>query len=154
MNWLRKAAALDFSKSDDDQFETGRPVEFPSLRFNQPAPDMGDRYQQHIEPAGRYIIKNENDPSYEPPEPWIKDTISFQNPLVIPFNTKPDNSAYDEFSWKHRLADHYGKTGLELSLALIDDGYDGIVTVYIDPDGNPRYTKEIVDLRPIIAQYR
>lgn len=154
MSWLTKISVLEHSKSGDEEFETGRPVEFRHLRYEEPAPNMGERFQQHIEPAGKYIIQNENDSSYIPPKPWSTGKTSFSNPLVLPFNLKPNNSTYDEHSWKMQLYNHYGKTGLELSWAIIEDGYDGIVTIYIDDRGQPTYTKEIVDLRPIIEVFK
>lgn len=155
MNWLKRAAIdLHQVKTDDDRFETGRAVEFPYLRNKQKAPFLGEMYQQHIEPAGRYMVFNEM-PGDRETETWEIGTAQFSNPLVIAFNSVPDAHSYDETSWKARLSRAYGgKTGLRLSKAIIKDGYDGIVTVYIDPNGKPRYTKEIVDLRPIIERLK
>jgi len=152
MNWLERIAhRLDVVTTDDDRFQSSQPVDFHYMRGTKPSPDFGEKFQQHIEPAGRYMVSDDYPEREDESGFWEKGKISFANPLVIAFNTAPDNSAYDDNNWKMRLHKAYGGlTGLELSKAIIANGYDGIVTVYIDPDGKPRYTKEIVDLRPII----
>ncbi|MCA9244511.1 MAG: hypothetical protein KDA32_11180 [Phycisphaerales bacterium] len=59
-------------------------------------------------------------------------TLTFHNPLVI------EN---DSLQWKKTLSDAYGgKTGKALSLALLRDGYDGVVTV------DNGHASEILDL--------
>jgi len=121
------------------QFETGKPVTFQYMRSKAKAPSLGAKFQQDIEPAGRYLIHNE-DPGSRAEERWEIGKITLQHPLVIKFNPV-NNVSYDEDSWKANLAQHYGKTGKALSKAIVDDGYDGIVTV-----GQGPYTKEIVDL--------
>jgi len=154
VNWLQRIAhRVDTVTTDNEMFQSGTPIEFNYMRGTQKSPYFGERFQQHIEPAGRYMIYDD-DPS-RPDESgfWERGKVNFANPLVIPFNSKPDNSAYDDTNWKMALHKAYGGLkGVALSKAIIADGYDGIVTVYIDPDGKPRYTKEIVDLRPIIEQ--
>lgn len=122
-------------------FKTGVPVEIRFLRNTSkaPAPTLDDRYQQRIEPAGRYMIHN--------PDPgqlsagWEKGVVTFEHPLVIWFN-RHAGVYYDDFSWKKQLEKHYKKRGRALSRAIAADGYDGIVTVM--PDSND--TREIVDL--------
>jgi len=121
------------------KFETGKPVTFQYLRGRDKAPFFGPTYQQDIEPAGRYLIHNE-DPGDRAEDRWEVGQITFHNPLVIKFNPVDDVS-YDENSWKARLAKHYKKIGKNLSKAIVSDGYDGVVTV-----GQGPYTKEIVDL--------
>lgn len=125
------------------RFETGTPVEFDFVRNTEASPNMGERFQQHIEPAGRYIPQRETD---EQPPGWESGRVSFRNPLVLQFNTTPFNG-YDENSWKAALSRAYGgKRGKALSAAIAKDGHDGIVTVSMGPDG-PFDTREIVDLR-------
>jgi ribosomal protein S18 acetylase RimI-like enzyme len=76
---------------------------------------------------------------------WETGTVTFDNPLVLAFNTGAGH--YDENSWKAHLADYYhGLTGLGLTRALLSDGYDGIVTV--ETVRGQSYTSEIVDLCP------
>lgn len=132
----------------DIVFETNVPVEFPFVHMVQETPKMGDMFQQHIDPAGRYMTYNETGQT-----PAIKTDrmeaqygmAKFENPLVIVFNTG-DEFGYNEHSWKARLNEHYGKSGKALSRAIAADGYDGIVTVRHDVD--PPVVSEIVDLRP------
>lgn len=97
--------------------------------------NLGDRFQQDIEPAGRYVTESAG----FTPEGWESGTIRFETPLVIPFS---ETGRYDETSWKARLSEQYNATGQELSQAIAADGYDGIITE--DADGT---TREIVDLR-------
>jgi len=100
------------------------------------APDFKDTYGQDIEPHGKYVTKIEEGTS--PVEGWEHGEIEFTNPLIIPWG---QGGYSDKDNWKQVLRDRYNKTGLELSNALIADGYDGIITT--DPDGS---TMEIVDL--------
>ncbi len=136
-------------------FKTGVPVTFRYLRNTRPAPYLGSKHQQDIEPAGKFMLHQE-----EPGDVarrWETGVVRFDRPLVIWFNTDPDPERfvyYSEHSWKARLAKHYGLTGVDLSRALLADGYDAIVTVgrYQDPRGRraPIFdTREIVDLRVI-----
>jgi hypothetical protein len=138
--WIEKSG-LHFATGSDQgvQFETGKPVEFPYVRNTEGAPFFGSKYQQDIEPAGRYLLHNSHPGDQN--EGWETGTVRFENPLVIKFN--PDNdTSYDEHSWKAQLHRHYGKTGKDLSDAIRDDGFDGIVTI-----GQGAYAKEIVDLK-------
>jgi hypothetical protein len=127
-------------------FQTGVPVTFQFFRGTRPAPDMGSKYQQDIEPAGRYMIHNPTPgdlaPGYE------TGMVSFGSPLVIWLNDGDGERIYDRHSWKARLATHYGAAGADLSRAILDDGYDGVVTVSLY-NGRPLDTREIVDLRPL-----
>ena len=140
--WLEDISQLPLTTATEQgiKFETGRPVTITYLRNNDVAPNLGSTYQQDIEPAGRYMIHNE-----EPGETgdyWEVGQITFRNPLVIAFNTG-GFGGYDTGSWKYKLHEYYGgKTGKQLSRAILQDGYDGIVTV--GPENS--YTKEIVDL--------
>jgi hypothetical protein len=131
------------------KFETGTPVTFEFLRNNEKAPNFGSKFQQDIEPAGRYVIQKEVD---HVPHGWEAGEITFNKPLVLPFNTGAFGG-YDDKSWKAQLSREYGgKTGKELSQALAADGYDGIVTVSIGPDGKSYDTREIIDLRMFSKQ--
>jgi hypothetical protein len=123
-------------------FKTGQPVSFhfvrnteSSKKFNIPK----ERFQQNIEPAGRYMIHNPDSGDLAPK--WEEGDVTFRNPLVIKFNTGAE-FGYNEHSWKAVLHKHYGKTGKALTNALIRDGYDGIVTV-----DNQSHTREIVQLK-------
>lgn len=107
-------------------FETGVPVTFEFVRNTVPSHQFGTEFQQHIEPAGRFMLVREV--SGPPPSGWESGTVTFEHPLVIAFNTQ--GGGYDEHSWKAKLSAAYrGKKGRALSRALLADGYDGIVTV-------------------------
>lgn len=122
------------------RFKTGVPVDVRFIRGTRraPPPLLDDRYQQRIEPAGRYLLHNPEPGDL--PRDWVSGVAHFNNPLVIAFNLTP-GELYDAGSWKMQLASHYGKRGRALSRAIAKDGYDAVVTVM--PDGD---TREIVDL--------
>jgi hypothetical protein len=125
-------------------FETGRPVTFTFSRNLEPSPkskhNTEDRFQQKVEPVGRYVsIVSENT---KPLPGGMVGTITFNNPIVMKINTGSDNGVYDENSWKMNLSRAFGgKKGKPLSIAIAKAGFDGIVTV--DKYG----TSETVDLR-------
>jgi hypothetical protein len=103
---------------------------------------MGEQFQQHIEPAGRFMLTSEGADTSRLPPGWAAEDVHFENPLVVPFNTGPEGSAYDATNWKARLSqEHGGKTGVALSDAIRAAGHDGIVTM------KGTETAEIVDLR-------
>lgn len=118
-------------------FETGRPVSFPFIRNTEKAPYLAGRFQQDIEPAGRYLLLDE-DPNRPLVRGWVRGDVSFDAPLVLRWG-----EAYDETSWKYAIAEHYRTTGRALSRRILKDGFDAIVTV-----GDDGLTREIVDLRP------
>ena len=100
-----------------------------------PAPGPDDKYLQNVEPAGRYLTEDEV-PGDTPPEGWQQENKTFSNPMFMNFNSTVEGG------WKRELSDKYdGKTGEELSKAVADDGFDGIITV--DENGA---TQEIVDI--------
>jgi GNAT superfamily N-acetyltransferase len=132
------------------RFESGVPVTFPFFRNTERAPHFGGRFQQDIEPAGRYMLLR-NKLVTELPKTWMSGTVTFHKPLVLAFNTNPDGG-YDDTSWKAQLTRAYGRTGRALSQAVLRDGYDGIVTVQLDSRGRPMHTKEIVDLSVLRTQ--
>lgn len=128
------------------RFATGEPVTFPYMRSTEKAPFFGERFQQTIEPAGRYMLLRGSVASPELPG-WQYGTVTFRSPIVLAFNADPDApDLYNETSWKALLSEHYGATGGALSDRLLEDGYDGVVTVWLTPSGQPSYTKEIVQL--------
>lgn len=121
------------------KFVTGKPVTFRYTRNIESAPNLGAKYQQDVEPAGRYLLVD-NDPGHTLPE-WEKGTASFRSPLVLTLNSGTEG-IYDEKGWKARLHQHYGEKGERLTQAIIRDGYDAIVTTFRG------YTREIVALKP------
>ena len=123
-------------------FRTGTPVEFRYVRSTARAPYFGGRYQQDIEPHGRYLLHNE-DPG-DLARDWETGLVRFAAPLVIAFNVC-ESGAYDECSWKAQLLAVYRRRGLALSRAILHDGFDAVVTVGTHR-GQPVDTREIVDL--------
>lgn len=136
----RRGFDLELATSDEEgvHFETGVPVTFRFVRNTEKSPRFGATFGQDIEPAGRYLLHNE-DPG-DLPRGWQSGTVTLRSPLVIPLTGDPDK-IYGPLGWKARLRDAIGKTGRALSSDLIRRGYDGIVTV--DSGG---YTREIVIL--------
>ena len=138
-----KIKGLAKTTESGKDFETGKAVTFEYIRNTQKSPDMGERFQQHIEPAGKFMQTKPS--TFVPMKNMISGEITFNNPLVIEFNTGTEKTAYDENNWKARLSKAFGnKTGVELSKAIADSGYDGIVTI-----GQHGETSEIVDLTSI-----
>lgn len=135
-----KVEGLAEATERGSEFKTGQPVTFEFIRNTEKAPDMGERFQQHIEPTGRFMQTKPR--TFEPMAGLVAGEITFESPLVIEFNTGTEKTAYDENNWKARLSKAFGnKTGMELSKAIRDTGYDGIVTI-----GQHGETSEIVDL--------
>jgi hypothetical protein len=130
---------LDSITQQGKLFKTGVPVKFTFVRNTESSPNFGATYGQDIEPAGRYMLHNE-DPGDTPG--WVSGSIKFNSPLVLKLTM--GGSAYGPQGWKARLSKYYGgEKGKALSKAIRRDGYDGIVTI---DDGKFRGTAEIVDL--------
>lgn len=130
-------------------FKTGVPVTFPMMRNLQPSPKLGkgqpDRYQQGVEPAGRYMLHDSAGQAEQGKlsPGWASEKVTFRNPLVVPLNTGGKGEIYGDDSWKMNLSREFNnKKGSSLSNAIAKAGHDGIVTV--DGRGN---TSEIIDLR-------
>jgi hypothetical protein len=138
----RRTLDLDLAVSTEEgkRFETGVPVTFRFVRNTEKSPYVGATFGQDIEPAGRYLLHNEDPGALA--RGWETGIVSLRSPLVIPLSGDPD-AIYGPLGWKARLAEATGKKGRALSADLIRRGYDGIVTV--DDSG---YTREIVLLKP------
>ncbi len=105
-------------------FETGKPVEFPYIHNKEPSPDMGERFGQHLEPAGKYMVHTGH---HENLRPSLEAGVHrFENPLVIEWGT----TSGEAHGWKSKLSKAFGgKTGATLSKAIRKHGHDGVVTV-------------------------
>lgn len=126
------------SESDIDKVASGQPVTFnfqhntdsASKHFGKPK--KGDPFKREFEPSGRYVTVASERQLGNLPDGFISGEITLNNPLVV------RNSG---MQWKQNLSEQYGgKTGKELSKALISDGYDGVITT---EDG--KYISEIVE---------
>jgi NUDIX domain len=132
------------------RFATGEPVTFPYMHSTESAPYLGAQYGQDVEPAGFYLLSDTSRAAEHPTPGWEYGEISFQSPLVLAMTTTDDpmEPVYGPNGWKARLHRAYGLGGADLSRALLADGYDAIVTVWVQGD-QPGGTREIVDLRPV-----
>jgi hypothetical protein len=118
-----KSTAID----NGNKFETGVPVTFNYAHNTESAtaifgkPNKNSAYGRGYEPSGEFVTVLGKMPTKEFMfEGMEYGTISFQNPLVI------EN---DGLNWKKTLSEDFGGlTGKKLSMAVIDAGYDGIVT--------------------------
>lgn len=144
----RRRTLGDLTKVDEYgvSFETGKPVTLRFIRNTERSPNFGARFQQDIEPAGRYFT-HAPPGNHEPPRGWERGEVSFKNPLVLEFNE--GDGHYDERSWKAWLQRKFRKKGRALTCALKKAGHDGIVTVGVDRARRPIDTLEIVDLRVV-----
>ena len=146
LGMFSKPSRADFS-SETNIPTSGKPFRFTYLRNNERAPNMGERFGQHIEPAGRYMTQASSGAAYlkeQFPKQYETGEIEFKNPLVI----ESGGGYEDATNWKQVLSRQYGgKKGKALSQAIRDAGFDGIVTVEPSRGANrPAHTSEIVDL--------
>lgn len=128
-------------------FETGKPVTFTFLRNTEKSPNLGAKYGQDIEPAGKYLLHNPDAESWTKGpggNRWETGKVTFEKPLVLAL-TDDENAIYGPTGWKAKLvAASGGLKGKRLSCFLRQHGYDGIVTT-----DKTNYTREIVDLRVV-----
>ena len=121
-------------------FETGVPVTFKyvhntasytALLGKKGKPPIDSPYGRGYEPSRQYLTVVGRHPAERRSEMEYGE-VTFNNPLVI------DN---DSLNWKKQLSDSFGgKTGKYLSEAVIQAGYDGIVTT------ENGHTSEVVNL--------
>jgi hypothetical protein len=102
--------------------QTGKSVKYHYTHSIEPAPDRGKEFAQDIEPSGKYIApSSEKLPKLKGLEKGI---VEFKNPLVLEHKTTRHGG------WKTDLSNMYdGKTGTELTEAILNDGHDGIITL-------------------------
>lgn len=129
---------------DGKEFKTGLPVTFDFVHNTQSAtklfgkPKKDSQFGRYFEPHGRYVTAVKNKETSKLNDKMISGTITFNNPLVI------DNN---NLNWKEDLSKAFGGLrGKKLSMALIQKGYDGVVTVDYLRHNNMPYVSEILDL--------
>lgn len=89
---------------------------------NQNTQNYGSTYGQNIEPAGEYMSMDTSQGKHKIAG-YEYGTILFKKPLVLEHINTGDTG------WKKTVSDMYnGLTGKKLTDALIEDGYDAIVT--------------------------
>ncbi|UOF79907.1 hypothetical protein [Caudoviricetes sp.] len=110
------------------------------FRNTEKAPNKGMKFGQDIEPTGKYMnLADEGQSLDNLPKTWEVGEIKFNNPLVIELKTTGHGG------WKTDLSNRYGGlTGKKLSKAIVNDGYDGIITY----DG--ANTAEVVSLKDFV----
>ena len=89
-------------------------------------PDKDSPYDRGFEPSGEYFTPTEGrvGDNLDPVTGLESGVHRFKNPLVIEAGSYGKPS-----SWKRVLSERYGGlTGRDLSRAIIEDGYDGILT--------------------------
>ena len=134
-----------------EYFATGYPVTLKYTHRQQPRVDMGTQFGQHIEPHGMYVVhghhgqEGEHEESSLGNEPFTVKTIhgiiKINNPLVV------QHGGYGENGWKQRLVNLYnGKIGEELSMAIMEDGHDAIITVDSYTSSAGKDTKEVSEI--------
>jgi hypothetical protein len=133
---------VQFIKENDDYDYRSHvgPRTFDYIRNNNDAKkkfNFGTRFNQHIEPHGRYMLEKPASYKHYPSNELEQGTVHFKNPLVMPWG-----GSYNEpTNWKNVLHKQYGKKGRALSKALVHKGHDAIITH--DPNG---HSNEVVDL--------
>lgn len=105
-------------------FKTGQSATFHYTRNLTSAGQapLGMDFGQDIEPAGEYMVIDQDKLSES--DGWESGTISFNNPIVLEHkSTRSDG-------WKRDLSEMFsGKTGKDLTSAIKQGGYDGIITI-------------------------
>lgn len=125
--------------------ETPGPFTFEYFRHLKKSPNMGSRFGQDIEPAGKYMnIKSSGADELirQFPNKYETGNLTFNNPMLL-IQDSP-------LEYKKILSEKYGGlTGKKLSKAIIKDGYDGIIT----KSSNPMYGYgEIISLQDFIKK--
>ena len=134
MNWLRfsnpstSLPDLGLTRVIENgiRFETCVPVTFRYVRNTEKSPYFGACYGQDIEPAGRYVIHNEDPGTL--PRGWETGSLSFSCPLVLDLG--PTDAVYGPEGWKARLHRVFKSKGAALTRKLRARGFDGIVTTH------------------------
>ncbi len=126
---------------------TGKPYDFHSVRNTEKSPNAGSRFGQDVEPAGKYMVESSPESAKGLDPKFEHGPARLESPLVLPFG----GGYGEESNWKNVLSKQFdGKKGKELSQAVRDAGYDGIITTEPSTGPNrPAHTSEIVDLRSI-----
>ena len=101
--------------------ELNEQLELPIMKNMEPAPNMGSRFGQDVEPAGTYVShfekgNNPNAPNHKYGKALIK------KPLFIDVN---DDTL---IQYKRELADKYKAKGKTLTKKLMNQGYDALIT--------------------------
>lgn len=134
------------AKVNGQTVQTGQPVTFRFLHNKESAtkiygkPKKDSHFDRGFEPSGRFVTEARSNAPYlleNFPQQYETGELTFENPIVIDWGSYGTDA-----SWKRRLSTLYGNIrGKKLSQAILDDGFDGIITT--DKDG---HSSEILDL--------
>lgn len=143
----RQVAYLPFGKAEGDATPMSLP--YSHRRSLTPTPNLGETFNQHLEPAGKYL--SYHDPSWPRAakmgqhqlQSWYEyGTVHFKNPLVHQMQPHENLNA-----WKAAVsAAHGNRTGRVLSNHLRKLGHDGIVVRRSKDDGWDGEISEMVNL--------
>ena len=150
--YLREADIADLPLAsvteEGVRFETGKPVTFKYYRFRQNTGNFGSRFGQDIEPTGKYMSHQTKAEAFTDDQKAAYATqgmrveegkATFRKPLVL------RHGGQRAGGWKQRLSEVFGAKKKALTRALLKAGYDGIVTVDKNREGN--HTSEIISLK-------
>ncbi len=99
---------------------------------------IGEAFNQKYEPVGEYMNIVTKEGFNRAPSNLKKGVVELKNPLIIETDWSPD--------WKKTLSEKYGGlTRNELSQAIKNDGYDGIITMIKEKNGEI-HPSEVVNL--------
>lgn len=96
-------------------------LELPIMKNMEPAPYMGSRFGQDVEPAGTYVSHFEKGATADAPNYKYGKAV-FNNPLVIDID---DDTI---IKYKNQLSDKFKAKGKKLTQKLMAKGYDGLIT--------------------------
>jgi hypothetical protein len=91
------------------------------MKNMEPAPYMGSRFGQDVEPSGTYVLEKDFDRKLD--KPWVEGQAEIKKPLFIEVN---DDTL---ISYKYELAKKYKAKGKRLTEKLMAVGYDAIITM-------------------------
>jgi hypothetical protein len=90
------------------------------IKNMEPAPYLGSRFGQDVEPKGTYVLEKDFD--FQVNKPWVEGEANIKKPLIISVD---DNSL---ISYKYDLVKKYKAKGNRLTEKLMSLGYDAIIT--------------------------
>ena len=95
-------------------------MELHIIKNMEPAPYLGSRFGQDVEPKGTYVI--EKPPHFSASGSWVEGIAHINHPLIINVDDKT------LISYKYELANKYKAKGQKLTNKLMAKGYDAIIT--------------------------
>ena len=91
------------------------------MKNTEPAPYLGSRFGQDVEPSGTYVLEKNFEGKLS--KPWIEGLADIKKPLIIDVN---DDTL---ISYKYDLSKKYKAKGKRLTEKLMSVGYDALITM-------------------------